>query len=86
MNKYARVPDLIVDLHRHTIREATRVLDDLLAREETLHVRLIVGKGIHSEKGPVLRDFVVDYLHERGIRFARAKLVDGGEGALEAFL
>jgi DNA-nicking Smr family endonuclease len=46
---------------------------------------VIVGKGIHSKQGPVLKNAVKEYLHDRSIRFTQSKLSDGGEGALEVF-
>ncbi len=86
MNKYIRTPSEIVDLHGYTTREAKNILDDLFKNKKNLHVRIITGKGMHSVKGPVLRDFVKAYLNRKNIKFNQSKLQDGGEGALEAFL
>ncbi len=86
MNKYLQTPSEIIDLHGYTARESENILDDLFKDKKNLHVRIITGKGIHSENGPVLRDFVKNYLNRRNIRFSQSKLQDGGEGALEAFL
>lgn len=86
MNKYPQQPDRVIDLHGHTIVEAERVLGQLLEGEGSSHVRIIVGKGTHSKGGPVLRDFVKNYLTSRNIRFSQSKIQDGGEGALEVFL
>lgn len=85
MNKYARQPDTIIDLHGHTTTEAGALLSDLLASSYS-HVRIIVGKGNHSKNGPVLRDFAKQYLSARDIRFSQSKLADGGEGSLEVYL
>lgn len=85
MNKYLRTPERIIDLHRHTVREAEAVLSEL-CRENDIHVRIITGKGVHSSNGPVLREFVKDFLQRKNVRFTQSKLQDGGEGALEAFL
>lgn len=84
MNKYLRVPEKIVDLHRLTISQASSMLD-ALCRDRHRHVRIITGKGIHSASGPVLRDFVKEYLSAKGVRYSQSKIHDGGEGALEVF-
>lgn len=85
MNKYVRTPDKTIDLHRHTIREAEVILGEL-CKENNIHVRIITGKGIHSSNGPVLREFVKDFLQRKNVRFAQSKIQDGGEGSIEAFL
>jgi DNA-nicking Smr family endonuclease len=86
MNKYARTPTLILDLHGHTTREAKEILDELLAKNEHSHIRIITGKGTYRETGPVLRSYVQRYLSDHDITFETAKLFDGGDGALEVFL
>ncbi len=86
MNKYERNPDLIVDLHGRTIRESTEILDALIVQPQIAHARIIVGKGLHSQKGPVLRDFVKEYFYAKDIRCMQSKITDGGEGALEVYL
>lgn len=83
MNKYIQTPDEIIDLHGYTIDEARAVLDDRSKNGNPSHVRIIVGKGIHSENQPVLRDFVKKYLAAKNIHFNQSKIKDGGEGALE---
>ena len=85
MNKYIQVPDSIIDLHGYTTAEARAILDDEL-KENIKHLRVITGKGNHSEYGPVLRDYVKNYLNDRRIRFSQSKIQDGGEGSLEVFL
>jgi DNA-nicking Smr family endonuclease len=86
MNKYERIPERVIDLHGHSVRKSEALLEELLLTEEVSHLRIIVGKGTHSEKGAVLREFVKGFLNERNIRFSQSKLRDGGEGALEVFL
>ena len=86
MNKYLSEPSEIIDLHGLTRLEAEQALDELIAEGTHAHVRIITGRGLHSENGPVLRNFVMDYLMAKGISYNRSKLQDGGEGALEAFL
>ncbi len=86
MNKYERIPGQVIDLHGLT-RQGVRELLDVLVREpKHAHVRVIAGKGRHSENGPVLQDFVRDYLRAHRIRFSQSKIADGGEGAFEVFL
>ncbi|OGZ04863.1 MAG: hypothetical protein A2845_05215 [Candidatus Lloydbacteria bacterium RIFCSPHIGHO2_01_FULL_49_22] len=86
MNKYPQQPDEIIDLHGRIITETECILRDLFAKDGPLHVRIIVGKGIHSKGGPVLRDFVKNYLTSRNIRFSQSKIQDGGDGALEVYV
>jgi DNA-nicking Smr family endonuclease len=86
MNKYARVPDYIVDLHGHTTREAGEVLDSAIKSGEHKHIRVITGKGTFRETGPVMRNFVKRYLQENNIKFETSKISDGGDGALEVYL
>ncbi len=75
-----------IDLHGHTMPEAREVLDALLREGRYDHVRVITGKGKNSENGPVLPDFVRNYLSGRRIRYNQSKIQDGGAGALEVFL
>lgn len=86
MNKYAKTPTLILDLHGRTTREAKEILDELLAKNEHSHIRIITGKGTYRETGPVLRSYMQGYLRDRNIPFETAKISDGGDGALEVFL
>lgn len=86
MNKYQQIPEHIVDFHDYTVIGAQKVLDELLFKREFSHVRIIVGKGIHSQEGPILKKFVKGYLQKKGVRYNPSKIQDGGEGALEVFL
>lgn len=85
-NKYEQVAEMEVDLHGYTTHEAKVVLEELLRECEYSHIRIIVGKGTRSENGPVLPDFVRNFLTEHNIRFNTAKIQHGGEGALDVFL
>jgi len=86
MNKYARIPDFILDLHGFTIREAEKELEVIFRNKSYTHVRVITGKGTQRETGPILKTFVRGYLLSRGIHYNPAKQQDGGEGAVEVFL
>jgi DNA-nicking Smr family endonuclease len=86
MNKYQRTPEHIVDLHGFTLEEARVTITELCNSNEYLHVRIITGKGIHSENGPVLKDFIRSYLEKNNIQYTQSKIQDGGEGAFEVFL
>ena len=86
MNKYQRTPNYILDLHGHTKEWAKIALDEIIDEGKYSHIRIITGKGIHSENGPILKDFVRSYLERNNIHFTQSKIQDGGEGALEVFL
>jgi DNA-nicking Smr family endonuclease len=86
MNKYERTPEQVIDLHGHTVQKSALLLEELLEKGSLAHVRVIVGKGMHSKGGAVLREFVKEFLLSRNIRFAQSKIQDGGEGALEVYL
>jgi DNA-nicking Smr family endonuclease len=85
VNKYQQNAELEVDLHGHTTSESLDVLDSLIKEGRYRHVRIIVGKGRNSENGPILPNFVKNYLDSFGIRYNQSKIQDGGEGALEVF-
>ena len=85
-NKYEQKAEIEIDLHGYTMLEAGNVLDDLFREAKYKHVRIITGKGKNSENGPVLPNFVRNYLNSRGVHYNQSKLQSGGEGALEVFL
>ncbi len=86
MNKYERKPETIIDLHGHTTQEAKVVLDELVKELKYTHVRIITGKATFRETGPVLKNFVQNYLDKHNVKYQTAKLYNGGDGALEVFL
>lgn len=86
MNKYERQPEYILDLHGKTTREAGEILENIILDKQYRHIRIITGKGLYRETGPVMRTFVENYLQKEGIKFNIAKLYHGGEGALEVYL
>lgn len=85
-NKYPQEPELVLDFHGYTTAECKDALDELIQEGEFSHVRIIVGKGKNSADGPILPNFVRNYLTEHNIRFSQSKLQHGGEGALEVYL
>lgn len=85
-NKYPQEPELVLDFHGYTTAECKDALDELIQEGEFSHVRIIVGKGKNSVDGPILPNFVRNYLTDHSIRFNQSKLQDGGEGALEVYM
>ena len=86
MNKYESIPEHILDLHRHTLKEAEALLVKTVKDKKYSHIRVITGKGLHSSNGPVIKNFVRNFLLNKNIKFSQSKIQDGGEGALEVFL
>jgi DNA-nicking Smr family endonuclease len=84
-NKYAQIPNHIVDLHGYTTTEAEQLLHNLLKNSSYHHIRIITGIGA-NRSGPVLREYVKTFLYARGIRFNPTRREHGGDGALEVFL
>ncbi len=88
-NKYAQTTQSRLDLHGMTSWEAEEAIEDFLdecVSNGYKKVQIIPGKGLHSAEGPVLQGVVKDILTERNIRFSRAKINDGGTGAIDVFL
>ena len=86
MNKYLKTPDDIIDLHGYMVAEAKILLDSLVSKKQQKHIRIITGRGVHGQNGPVIKNFVMKYLGDRNIRFNQSKIQDGGEGSLEVFM
>ena len=86
-NKYAFVPDTIIDLHGFTGQEASATISNLrdLYKKGT-SVRIIVGKGIHSEHSPVLPNIVSKNLSAQGLSWKYSKQREGGEGAIDCVI
>jgi DNA-nicking Smr family endonuclease len=80
-----------VDLHHLPASEAEKLLKAFLthARQERHHcVRVIHGKGLRSESGPVLKALVDGVLRHRGdvLAFTSAPPAQGGTGAVLVLL
>jgi DNA-nicking Smr family endonuclease len=81
-NKYKKVPVHILDLHGYTTREAQDFLNSFVIGREGQYIRVITGKGVYRN-GPILQEYIKEYLYKKGISYTYAKISDGGEGALE---
>jgi len=85
-------PEDEIDLHGMTIEEATDKVSLFLQRAVLngfKTVRIVTGKGLHSNDGPVLRAVVEKILtHQRDqvVEWGAAPRRMGGEGALIVFL
>jgi DNA-nicking Smr family endonuclease len=79
-----RILDL--DLHGYTKLEAEAALTAFFpaARQHNIHeARVITGWGVHSPYGrPILKEFVLEWLADRGYRVRQADPKEGGAGAL----
>lgn len=77
------------DLHGLTRPEASGAIDKFLresAEQNFERVRIITGKGIHSQGDGVLKIFVENLLAERGLEHGDSKINDGGAGAIDVKL
>ena len=86
------VPESEIDLHGMNIEEATRKVHFFL-NNSIFHgyqtILVIVGKGLHSENGPVLRKAIEKLLckaSDQVLEWGVAPRRYGGEGALIVFL
>jgi DNA-nicking Smr family endonuclease len=86
VNKYEQNAEKEIDLHGYTTSESEQILDSLFKEGKYKHVRIIVGRGNNSSNGPILPNFVKNYLKSHNARYNQSKIQDGGEGALEVFL
>jgi DNA-nicking Smr family endonuclease len=80
-----------LDLHHLPSAEAERLLKAFLTRardDGRACVRVIHGKGLRSESGPVLKAMVDGLLRHRGdvLAFASAPPAQGGTGAVLVLL
>lgn len=80
-----------IDLHLLNARDAENLLKRFLAeaiRERRSCVRIIHGKGLRSEAGPVLKGMVDNILRHHGhvLAFSSAPAAQGGTGAVLALV
>lgn len=89
-NKYLQTAQDEIDLHGLTRAEAHGSLENFLenARNNKLKmVRIITGKGLHSENGQsILNGYIKNILEKENLKFSDAKLYDGGSGAIDVQL
>ncbi len=86
-------PTSTIDLHRHTVQEARRVLARFLSEAQergSQCVLVIVGRGHHSGSAPVLPNAVAEMLagplSHRVLALTTALPTDGGPGAFYVLL
>ena len=86
-NKYLQDVQLELDLHGFTKQEArSEVLNFLNEAKSSGNskVRIITGKGLHSEYNRgVLKECVESILEEEYFEYCDAKINEGGSGALD---
>jgi len=79
-----------LDLHKMTRDEARKEVGAFLDEAEAQDlkkVRIITGKGLHSESGTgVLNAYVKGILDRGGYEYQDARYDEGGEGAIEVLL
>ncbi|MCK5475529.1 MAG: Smr/MutS family protein [Candidatus Pacebacteria bacterium] len=85
-NKYLQTAQMELDLHGLTKEEAREEVLDLLSEANLKgynKIRIITGKGIHSEDNRgVLKEYVQFMLDEKGLKYTDAKINEGGSGAI----
>ncbi|MBT8075571.1 MAG: Smr/MutS family protein [Gammaproteobacteria bacterium] len=80
-----------LDLHHMSVATGHRALLDFIADARRLgheSIRIIHGKGRHSESGPRLRTMTREVLrqHPQVLAFTPCKPADGGDGATDVLL
>ena len=90
MNKYYQPVEDELDLHMMTKSEARKEVYAFLEESKASgykKIRIITGKGTHSENGVgVLNAYVKEILDGGGYEYMNAKYDEGGEGALDILL
>ncbi|MBW6440741.1 Smr/MutS family protein [Patescibacteria group bacterium] len=89
-NKYLRNIDVELDLHGLTKEEAREEVLDFLDEANNngdKKVRIITGKGLHSENNKgILKEYVQSILDEKCLEYCDAKICEGGGGAINVKL
>lgn len=80
-----------LDLHHETVAAAHIMLQDFIADAQNRQlqcIRVIHGKGLRSEAGPVLKHMVHKALREHAgvLAFTACKPAHGGSGAVDVLL
>jgi len=88
-NKYLQIIQAEIDLHGLTRMEVKVEVEKFLKEAEEKNynkVRIITGKGLHSENAGVLKQSVQEILNRKGYQSQNAKINEGGSGALDVLL
>lgn len=80
-----------LDLHHETVVTAHTMLQNFITdaqRQRLRCIRIIHGKGLRSEAGPVLKNMVHQALrdHHGVLAFTTCKPAHGGSGAVDVLL
>ncbi|MEM5948377.1 Smr/MutS family protein [Spirochaetia bacterium 38H-sp] len=84
-------PQATLDLHGYTSTEAERLLAQFIKRayeKRYLQILIIHGKGLHSNREPILKKLVYKYLQDSPYigKILQAPRELGGSGAVCAFI
>ncbi|MBU3925240.1 Smr/MutS family protein [Patescibacteria group bacterium] len=86
-NKYLQIAQAEIDLHGFTKQEAAEALKNFIKNaydKKYKRIRIITGKGLHSENGQsVLKGYVKSVLEKEGLNYSDSKIYDGGSGAID---
>lgn len=86
-NKYLQAVQDEIDLHGLTRAEARDSLLNFLENAKNNkhnRVRIITGKGLHSENGQgILSGYIRNLLERENLNYSDAKICDGGRGAID---
>lgn len=89
-NKYLQIAQSEIDLHGFTKQEAAEALKNFIKNaydKKYKRIRIITGKGLHSERGQsVLKGYAKSVLEKEGLKYSDAKICDGGSGAIDVRL
>lgn len=85
--KIAFVADAVLDLQKHSIKQATQKLKNLKSTyKKGTKLRILVGKGGYGSAPPEIPTLVKKFLNAEGYDWSYAKPVDGGDGAMECII
>ncbi len=85
INKYAQIIEDELDLHGCYQEDAKNLVYEFLdnARNNKFkRIRIITGKGLHSDGEGVLKELTQDILRAQNLNFQDAKINEGGSGAI----
>ena len=84
-------PEASLDLHSFTVKEAMSLCKIFIKKSQSKKlncVKVITGKGLHSDSGPILKGAMYDFLstHSSVAKIIEAPLSQGGSGAYLVYL